>query len=114
MALSDASKETFLSRLKHTAVRSGTYIVMPNTAKPAFLIPTEKKRVFKQAIDLVKPISRKGELKKSLIKMAPLWVLKLVFSTITVENENQQDRHAVILPWNQDLTSKITIIMFDD
>jgi hypothetical protein len=113
MVLSDGSREIFLSRLQHTAVRSGTYLVMPNAAKPAFLIPTEKRKVFKQAIDLVKPISRKGELKKSLIKALPLWVLKLVFPTLRIDNPQAGDRNAVILPWNQDVTSKITIIMFD-
>gem|GEM_PF-5788913 len=29
MALLEGSKETFLSRLQHTAVKSGTYLVMP-------------------------------------------------------------------------------------
>ncbi|MFT4678657.1 MAG: hypothetical protein ACI84C_002091 [Flavobacteriales bacterium] len=113
MVLSEGSREIFLSRLQHTAVRSGTYLVMPNAVKPAFLIPTEKRKIFKQAIDLIKPISRKGELKKRLIKALPLWVLKMVFPTLKIENPNAGSRHAVILPWNQNVTSKITIIVFD-
>ncbi|MCB0761963.1 MAG: hypothetical protein KDC12_10610 [Flavobacteriales bacterium] len=45
--------------------------------------------------------------------MAPLWVLKLVFSTVKINTGKTEGRYAVVLPWNQDLTSKLTLIVFD-
>lgn len=113
MGLLEGSKETFISRLQHTAVKPGTYLVMPNAQKPAFLVPVYSRKAFKIGIDLIKPITRKGELKKNLIKRIPLWLLKLKFPTLKIENENPGERDAVILPWNQDVKSKVTIIFFD-
>lgn len=113
MGLLEGSKETFLSRLQHTAVKPGTYLVMPNAQKPAFLVPAYSRIAFKIGIDLIKPISRKGEVKKNLIKKIPLWLLRIKFPTITIDNPNCGDRDAVILPWNQDVKSKITIIFYD-
>lgn len=112
MASFAASSATFTSRLPHTPVKSGRYLMLPNPEQPAFLIPMHSRRAFRTGLGLIKPITRKGELKRNVLGLVPRWVLRLKFKTIQIEGGGS-DRYSVILPWSQDAGSKFTCIHYD-
>ena len=70
-------------------------------------------RPFRTAIGLIKPITRKGDLKKKLLSLAPRWILNFVFKRVYISNPNEGSKHGLILPWNQNRAAKTTIISFD-
>ncbi|MGB0424497.1 MAG: hypothetical protein ACPGED_09240, partial [Flavobacteriales bacterium] len=113
MALLEESKGICTAHYKHTQVKTGYYYLMPDALKPAFLVPAYQRKAFRTAIGLIKPITRKGDLKKKLIALAPRWILNFVFKRVYISNPNEGGKHALILPWNQNRSAKTTIISFD-
>ncbi|NQX92228.1 MAG: hypothetical protein HRT74_08935 [Flavobacteriales bacterium] len=114
MASFEELKETCTDLYTRTPVKSGKYFVMPNTEKPAFLVPAYSQKAFRAGIQLIKPITRKGDLKKRLLSMVPVWILSLKFKSIKIDNPNEGDDHTLILPWNQDPSGKVTIIKWNN
>ncbi len=113
MLSSEEQRESFISRLQLTTAKNGEYLIMPNAAKPAFLLPTLNKEVYVKALALIKPISGKGELKKRILSYVPPKWLKSGFQTLDLNNQNSSERFSIILPWSQKICDKLTYITFD-
>jgi len=113
MLLSEEQQKSFTDQLQHTTARGGEYLIMPNAAQPAFLIPMESKEVYVKALALVKPISGKGELKKRLLSYVPPKWLKIKMKSLKVHQSKNDGRYSIILPWSQKITEKVTYISFD-
>ncbi len=114
MLLSEEQRENFISRLQLTTAKGGEYIIMPNAANPAFLVPIGSKDIFTKGLALIKPLSGKGELKKRILSLIPPKWLKRKLPHMSFENKNEVNRNTIILPWSQKICDKLTYISFDD
>ena len=93
----------------------GEYLFLTNRFRPSFILPMHNRYVYKMALSLIAPLSRKGKIVKAGLKITPFFLLRGLFDTEFIESKSQLKKYyALIIPWNSELKTyeKLTLINF--
>lgn len=101
--------------LNSLPIYPGEYLFLTNRFRPSFILPMHNRYVYKMALSLIAPLSRKGKIVKAGLKITPFFLLRWLFDTEFIASKSQLKKYyALIIPWNSELKTyeKLTLINF--
>jgi len=101
--------------LNSLPIYSGEYLFLTNRHRPSFILPMHNRYVYKMALSLITPMSRKGKVVKAALKITSFFLLRWLFDKEFITTKSRLKKYyALIIPFNMELKTyeKLTLINF--